>query len=323
MKKVKGVLNKIRYRINYFATNLTGWIISKRLIKENPGKIIILSDRGVGDRVFMLAYLKKWAELYNINNWVILTSGSKNILHKIFSLEDDRLIILSEYAYQKMNLFCMSVLGCHFRMKHPEILYVNALNYFRGTKFLVNPCFFNYSLLTKAVYKIPQITEPIECVRWSLNKVHNILQKYEILKTKRWIFINPYANSCDHTPVSFFQKIADYFIEKGCSVLCSVIKDQKSLKGTRSISLPLDEAFAVCEACGTVIGARSGFMDLMAFTNARIICIDNRAYEYSDLFRLEDCWLRNRDIRTFYYNADNEDEEIIQIVDFALGEACR
>lgn len=293
-----------------------GWYIIKKMIKSNPEKVLILSDLGIGDRVFMLAYLKAWANYYNKNAWGIIVVNPDDQLYQCFSISHDRLIPISYKKYKHIYTFYTSVFGERFRRQHEEILFVNALGFFRGNRLLVNPCAFIFSTLTKAIYRLPQDTPPTKCMMKKESDLLERLRNEEGINFDRAILVNPYANSCNQTPIFFFQKIVDKLIQGGFSILCSTVEDQKPLVGTLGVFFPINEAFVLCETCRAVIGARSGFMDLMAFSNANIICIDNHDYKYSDLFRLETNWPMNPHIRTFYYETGDADKKIKEIVDY-------
>lgn len=312
---MKNCLRKIQTKLYYLWMFFSGRLYLKKLIRKNPGRKLVLTDVGVGDQVFMLAYLEKWARYYHIENWAILAVNSKDALYKSFSIEENRLIKVTEQKDKQVNLFCASTLGRKFRIQHSEIMLANALGYFQETWLLNNPCIFDFASLTKAVYRIPQDTEPSACAGCEMEKLLCSLRKQGITELGKSIIINPYAISCDQTPISFFRKIADNLVKQGFSVFCSAVENQTPLSGTIKVDLPLDEMFTLCNVCGMLIGARSGFMDLMAFTDADMICISNRDYEYSDLFQLEKCWPRNPKIHSVNYNASNEDMIVNQIVE--------
>lgn len=319
-KRISTICNKIYNKCYSLRAWIIGFITIKRIIRNNSGMKLLLTDIGVGDQVFMLAYVEKWATLYNIEQWRLVTPNSKIDLYKCFSISDDRQILVSDRLCHMLNLFCVSGFGYRFRKNHPEVLFVNAFGYFRGDRLLTSPCLFSFSMLTKAVYKIPQDTEPHEWMGRTIVDKQIILYKYKIDVPEKTVLINPYANSCNKTPFSFFQKIADLLIRRGYPVICSVIGNQVPLEGTRGISFSLDEALTICEACNAVIGARSGFMDLVAFTSNKIICIDNRNYDFSDLFCLESCWPKNHNIRTIYYDESDENSEIEQIAEYVQND---
>ena len=303
-------------RLAKLVNSLCGWHTIKKLMKENPGKILITSDMGIGDRVFMLAYLNAWSDYYKIDTWGILVVNPDDPLYQCFSVSRDRLISVSKRKHKQICEFYSSVFGNRFRRQHQEILYANALAYFRGNRLLVNPCAFLFSTLTKAVYRIPQDTVPPKCIKKKKSDLLERLRDENGINFAQTILVNPYACSCNQTPIFFFQNIVDKLIQEGFSILCSTVGDQKPLAGSLGIYFPIDEAFALCESCRAVIGARSGFMDLMAFSNANIICIDNHDYQYSDLFRLEDNWPMNPHIRTFYYETRDVESKIKEIVDY-------
>ena len=272
---MKNDLRKRQTGLRYLWMVLCGKIEIKKIIKKNPGRKLILSDIGVGDQVFMLSYLKKWVKYYHINDWKILAINTKDSLYKSFFITENRMIKITTKKCRQIDLFCASAFGRRFRMRHSEIMLVNALGYFRGTWLLENPCIFDFASLTKAVYRIPQATEPSACTGCEVEKLLCSLREQGITE----------------------------------------LGNQTSLNGTIRVDLPLDEMFTLCNTCGMLIGARSGFMDMMAFTDADIICISNKNYEYADLFQLEKCWPQNPKIKTIYFDDSNENMIVNQIVE--------
>ena len=315
MKNDLRLIKRLTGHVLYLWMIFCGKINIKKIIRQDPKRKLVVSDRGVGDRVFMLAYLKKWAEYYHFEKWAILAINSKDSLYKSFLIEESRMIKITAKKYLQINLFCDSIFGRRFRKSHSEVLMANPFSYFNGAWLLDNPCIFDFASLTKAVYHIPQDTEPSECVGCEAEDLLRRLDEQGITELEKCIVINPYAVSCSQTPISFFQKIADALVKEGFSVLCSAVGEQMSLDGTIRVDLRLDEMFTLCNTYGMLIGARSGFMDMMAFTEADIICISNEDYEYADLFCLEKCWPQNPKIHTIYYNDSGEDEIVSQIVD--------
>ena len=307
--------NKMIARLCYLRKVIYGKQNLKKLIRKYPKTKLVLTDIGIGDQTFMLAYVKKWALYYNIDNWAILAINTKDALYNSFSIEEKRLIKLSAEKYKQINIFCASIFGMRFRKNNSEVIFANALGYFHETLFLINPCIFDFATLTKVAYRIPQDTKPSECVGCKMEKLLYSLHKHGVTEFKKSIIINPYAISCNYTPISFFQKITDNLVKQGFSVLCSAVGNQETLNGAIGIDLPLDEMFTLCNKCGMLIGARSGFMDMMAFTDADIICISNENYEFADLFQLEKCWTQNTKIQTIYFNASAEDRIVTQIVE--------
>ena len=312
---MRNILKKIVARLRRVWMIFCGRKALKKIVRQYSGNIIVLTDRGIGDQVFMLAYLKKWASYYQIDNWKVLAINSNDAVYKSFDIDENKLIKIPAKKDEQINIFCTCIYGNRFRRHHPEVLVANAFGYFLGRHLLDNPCIFDFASLTKAVYRVPQDTESSKCVGCETEDLLRRLGEQGITELKKCIVINPYAFSCDQTPISFFQKIADALAKEGFSVLCSAIGEQIHLDGTVRVDLRLDEMFTLCNACGMLIGARSGFMDMMAFTDANIICISNEDYEYADLFRLEKCWQQNPNIRTVYFNALDEDKIVTQVVD--------
>lgn len=306
--------SKVRFYVNYIKVSIFGWKIARKLISNHPGKILIITDSGIGDQVFALAYLRSWEKYNKIDSWALLTNNSKNPLYRCFAINEDHLITLPQSDYENYLEYSNTIFGKKFRDSHDELLSTNVLTYFRGNRLLENPCIFDCSTLTKAILRIPNESEPFGCISHIQGDTLARLQKNGVGDLRKTVLINPYATSCNQTPFRFFQKIADELEKEGFAVITSIMGNQKSLQDTLGICLQLDEVPAFCEACGMIIGARSGFMDLAALSDAKIICIDNEDYEFRDLFRLEKCWPSNNQICTYTYREETEDTDVAKIV---------
>ena len=293
---------------------LHGHNIAYRIIKKYKGYKIVSIYSGVGDRVFALAYLKSYLSKNNISKYKIVSATPENAVYRYFGFDKDILIFLPKKKMLSLNAFYTSDWGFSFRHRYPELLSISADAYMRTDFFNYSELFY-YSDVIKTIFKLPLSTEASKVNVYNISSEHMKLFETKELVKGRTIIINPYANSCNQVPIGFFQKISDKLKTYGVLVVTSVVGAQRPLDGTKGIDFELIEAIDFCNKCGFVIGQRSGFMDLISFSQARIICVDSILYPHSELFRLEKCWPRNKNIVTVRYGSSDEEK----LIDFTVS----
>lgn len=305
----------------YIRGVIFGYYYARKIIHQYPQSTVLIGYAGIGDRVFMLSYVNAFKIENNVNNVKIVSSDPNNIIYKYFGIQDSDLIRMSYKKMTIINEFFTTDWGYRFQMRDKRILPVSIDPYVRRTLFDFND-YILHSDIVKQIYRIP-----LETIPWSVkyNVMSVVSQKcfsdnmFEIGKT---ILINPYANSCKGIPLSFFQAVANAINAMGYRVITSLNSNQVALEGTYGFKFPLSDALDLCSKCGIVIGARSGFMDLITYSKAKIICIDNMNYPHCALFLLEECWKQNDNIKTFHWNGANQDillEQILITVKSYLG----
>ena len=138
------------------------------------------------------------------------------------------------------------------------------------------------------------------------------IERYN-LKDKKTVFLNPYAISVSLDVSQLFEHLAEKLANNGYKVITlTANQNQKAIKGTQALTCTLIEAFHLINSYGCVVALRSGFLDLMAFTNAKIICINDAEYEDKYFWNIEQYGV-NYDCHTIEYNG-NEEMAIQQIL---------
>lgn len=306
----------------YIRSVIFGYYYAREIIHQYPQSTVLIGYAGIGDRVFMLSYVNAFKTENNIKNVKIISSDPNNIIYKYFGIQDSDLIRMSYKKMTIINEFFTTDWGYRFQMRDKRFLPVSIDPYVRRTLFDFND-YILHSDIIKQIYRIPLDTIP---KKFKYNSMSAISQKYfsdnefEIGKT---ILINPYANSCKGIPLFFFQVIADAINTMGYKVITSLNNNQVALENTYGFKFPLSDALDLCSKCGIVIGARSGFMDLITYSEAKIICIDNVDYPHCSLFLLEECWKQNSNIKTFHWNRNSQNvllEQILLTIKDYLGE---
>lgn len=301
-------------RINKIYDLFYGHAVACKIIKRYKGYKIISIYSGVGDRVFVLAYLKSYLIRDKISKYKIVSAAPENAVYKYFGIEKENLIFLPKKRMLSLNAFYTSDWGFSFRHRHPELLSISADAYMRSDFFNYSELFY-YSDVIKTIFKLPLSTAASKINVYNISSELMALFETGELISGRTVIINPYANSCGEVPSCFFQKISDKLRTCGFVTITSTIGSQRPLDGTKGIDFKLIEAVDFCNKCGFVIGQRSGFMDLISFSQAGIVCVDSILYPHSELFRLEKCRPQNEHIVTVRYGSYDEEK----LIDFAVS----
>lgn len=297
---------------------IDGHFTARRLIRKYPGCKIISTYSGVGDRVFVLAYLKNYLELFNINNFMVVSATPDNAVYQYFGVDNRHIFFLDKKRMLNLNEFYTSDWGFSFRHRHPELLSISIDAYMRLDLFDYSELFY-YSDVVKSIFKLPLDSKPAKATKFEISDRIKKFFTMGKIEQGQTVVINPYANSCSEVPMSFFQIISARLASVGFHVVTSTIGEQEPLAGTIGIDFQLIEALDFCEKCGYVIGQRSGFMDLISFSEANIICVDAVSYPHSEMFKLEKCWPQNPNITTARYGSEEDNKLIDSIIEIIIG----
>ncbi len=288
-----------------------GWFVAKRILRKHNDYIIFSTYTGVGDRVFLLAYIEEYKKLYD-KNIKIISCNTENPVYNIFGISESELVKVAKKDVIALNEFYKTDIGNRFRRMHPRLLSVTVDAYVR-TDLIDYRDFVYYSDVVKAILKIPKdyIPKRIDSFQLSANCQRQICEAE--IRTNGMVLLNPYSNSCNYIALSFFQTIADRLIENGYTVITSIYENQECLKGSFGLRFGLEDAIPLANHCKIVIGARSGFMDLISFSGTPIICVDNVLYQHNYLFCLEKCWKDNSKIFTVHWDRNAEGRSINEV----------
>lgn len=296
---------------------LFGKIIANRIIKANPGKTLIFTMENIGDQCMELAYAKQFKENNGIKHLAVITSNPNHALFSYFHNSYDSLITVTKKDIDILLKFFKSDIGQLYRRSHPQIICAFYTAYVRSDLLLNNP-YIRLSDIEKQIFHLAPDTVPADIVGISHpDWIKELLNNKQIIKGKT-VLLNPYANSCSGVPMSLFESLAAEFKNRGFCVITGIHAGQTPVKGTEGLDFPLENTIELVEECGYVVGLRSGFMDLCAFSHARILVLDSDSYELADATRLEDWWPQNRRIRTFRY--ENVKNNIQMIAEYIFEE---
>lgn len=286
--------------------------IATRIIRDNPDSVMVFTNDRVGDTCIQLAWAKQFKEHNNIKRLVCVTTKSMAGLAGYFDHVVDDFYYISKEDLAILFKFYKSDIGLVFYRRHPELICTFMTAHVRND-IVKNPSFLNFATVTKAIYHLPASEKPFPVKQGDGDKARALIQS-GVIVPQRTVLLNPNAKTIVQTPFSFFVEVAKRLQVKGYKVITSVHGDEPAIPETESIDFSLIEAIEIANACGFVVGARSGFLDLLAFSDARIISIDNDQYDYSDYFDILAWDVGNR-IKNVMYCQSCENQIIDEIVD--------
>ncbi len=323
--KYNGLKKTVRNRIKTWGGAWWGaWIFAK-LLRRNKHTHYVVVPPGIGDTICALAFLRAYREKEKLSH-VTLVGGAnttKQLCAFYGDLVDD-LIILSRNADLSLLYFPGTYFGqwlCAYSCR-PRITIAHYLCNIPQRNVWDNSYFCLQDFIKCMSYQIGPDALP-EHPHVPQVDVSKLIRRYGVEKDKT-VFLNPYANAVKLDVKNLFKHIAEALIERGYRVLTLTAHEaQHPVEGTQALLCDLSEAFRLAEYGGTLIGLRSGFLDLMVFAKCRMIPIDDDAYGRKEFFKLEK-WGVNKDCHTVTYKTEEQAlAEILEKMEiFAGGESC-
>ncbi len=93
------------------------------------------------------------------------------------------------------------------------------------------------------------------------------------LSKGKTIIVAPYANSVEELPIQFWEELVKRLIKMGYYVFTNVSGNQKAIKGSKSIKIPLSQLGNYLEFAGYFISLRSGLCDIVGHSICKQIVI--------------------------------------------------
>lgn len=237
-------------------------IWKKKNIKKDADIQYFFCPSGIGDTLYVLAYMKEYKNIYPNKKIYFIIKESHKFLVNMYSEYIDNVLIPSKFYFKILEQY-LKVNG-----KNSKIIYAHPF------KIIYDPCKIlgikNICLLDlyKVLLEIPidsKYCKPhISYVQKAKIKIENGINDKSIL-------LCPYCVSIPMIDKQVWEFIADYYIKKGYKVFTNVKdENEKSIKGTYPINLKLDDFCAVVEEFKHIYAIRSGLCDLMAFFDVKL-----------------------------------------------------
>lgn len=247
-------------------------------ISEDKDRLYLFSLRGIGD--FLIAGGLSYAvqKRKNKKSTVLVISDKKYDLRVLFpnvtgfiKLSGDDIPKFTAYFewtanYEGDNYICAS-----FQKHNDQYLWDENLNMLDRFK--------------KDALKIPIDTPFVYPIidEISAESAAEINEQY-ILDKERTIILLSYANSFKKTlNKEFWLKMAQRLKEKNYIVYTNVAGEEQPIEGTEPFKVSFNELYYVTDKVKCFIGLRSGVLDFLAMTDAKILNITPFPYWYWDI----------------------------------------
>lgn len=186
---------------------------------------------------------KKVGEMFNWKNIVVLNVEESDALvqfSRTIGLKEAKVDILNDCFIQTVNRRLRAYKNLDFRRIFQREV-------------------FNQSITDKVKLK-EKLQNDTDIIRYAEEK--------GIIKGKT-VILSPYANTVSIIPSEIWEKIAEYFIEKGYKVFTnSSSPEEPVIDGTEPICAPFAYMRQVIEYAGVFIAVRSGLCDIIAAADA-------------------------------------------------------
>ncbi|MBQ9828383.1 MAG: hypothetical protein IJM62_06850, partial [Lachnospiraceae bacterium] len=156
--------------------------------------------------------------------------------------------------------------------------------------------------------RIPQRDSDCLFAEYGIRKGHTVL-------------LSPYAGHAEDIPMLFWRKLAEWLKREGYCVCTNISGEEKSIEGTKGLSLDYSEVIDFVDKAGVFIGLRSGLCDIIAPTSARMAVIYpnqmfTRSVDYYNYFSLEKMGLREENLLEMIWSRGDENYYMEKIASF-------
>jgi hypothetical protein len=159
----------------------------------------------------------------------------------------------------------------------------------------------------------------------------NVIEKAQNagLDINKFVFIAPFANSCETLSDNFWQKLINAIIKEGYDIYINCMQDKKAqYKGTKSFYLSFSEVLVLAQKAVKIIGLRSGLCEILAttkrpmdiiytdFKDGRVLFEKLSSAKVLLTFSLKFLPIQNAHIKEYDYNAAKEDDLLNNLLEF-------
>lgn len=279
-----------------------------RKFRKDQETTYIVCPFGIGDTLFVAMLIRAFKDHHNKKKVCLIVKENHRNLPDFFDSVDTKIVsnkavkALALYA-RELNVFTSD----NFRYGHfiqfgwPEpgqLLGVKNINLID----IYKACVLN--IPNSARFEYPNV-----CV----SQQEFITYKSEYGKYDKVVLLMPYAVTIQRLDLEFWEKLAQYYLENGCTVFTNVKDDsEQPIQGTLGVNLPLKELFVVSRNFKwKCIALRSGICDLLAFSDIELITIYENEISRA-AWNMENLQLPNRCMKDFVLNGNVSIEENIE-----------
>lgn len=262
-----------------------------------------------GDIYILSSYINEYLAKNQFDDYVIFVIGDKLVeILKSFNIEN---VVMIDQEEMSDLVCCASLLN-----KVSEKLLIKITQPYYCHTYLFRNIDGYSNLHFSDYYKLCLLKLDQEVIS-TKPKIDKKTKEYEKeLANNKSVIIAPYSNSLPNINNRFWEILVQKFLDKGYLVLTNAVTQEEAIKGTKHINFKLSEVVKMCELCGAVISARSGFSDISAHAECKnVVIYPDKACGYGkviDVYSIKGL-STNRNILEIEYIESNI-EDIIETI---------
>ena len=287
------------------------------LMRRQEDTYYVVLPLTLGDTMLALSYLSEFKRQKGISHvTAVCTSNYVHRLCKYYPDTVDAVACRKEWELRMLRGFVDSLPGEYFSALYQDRVTFVFLTCNVSMRTLWDNPTIDFPMYAKAIlYKIGMSSQP-ELPQIPATDISDFVQRYNLIKEKT-VFLNSAANSVHCDVGELLAAVATELTQKGYRVVTLTANEREQpVQGTLAIPCTLEEAFALVGYGGMLIGIRSGFLDLMVYSDCKIISVVDEGYGLKDMCRIERLGV-NPDCHTVVYDGDSETslKEIVSLAE--------
>lgn len=268
-------------------------LIEKIKIKGRLGQDnrvgVILPFMGLGDVYYAISALDYFNKKILAQKKLILISGSK-YLNQIFSY----------FSHGNFDCEALSIRPSEHKLLHS----VETSIFLKYKDFILH--WSSNEEIYNILHNNTQFLTPLVFPRFPDFDANFYINNYNITP-KKTFFIVPIANYIKPLPVYFWNCCAEIFKLLGYDVLFNVPDNIAKEYNGKNCFVPLKDAVGLVDLCGNIFAMRTGFIDFISTTKAKMIIFSTKHWISIDkVYHINN--INNR-IKTIYYDSSLDFEK--------------
>lgn len=261
-----------------------------RFFRNKRTHYIVICDH-IGDFLITMGFLNAYRSTNHLNHvTVCITPKFVELLPLYRNTYDDFQCYSPKTIYKILALGATNF-GIHALKKLKNITLINPADAFTEESF-------------EYVMRYPQLSLK-DCIQYGclnlkttncfyLPKIHkeSCIKKPRNFTLGKTVLLSPFSRAAELIADDLFICLAQHLKETGFTVLTNLSEpDHIPIPGTQGVYYSLTEITSLVECGGYVVGARSGLLDLLAYTDCRMVAIypaDDSYMNFFDLSMLPD-----------------------------------
>lgn len=239
-----------------------GMITLDHMRKHYPTEhFVVCPYCALGDVYMAMSFLQSYCEKNNIQDVVIILIG--NACKQVAEMFGSKKITLLEKS--QMDEFVQAIIYTNEQnsiIAHHDCPYTDNSIKWLNKHFLSFVNFYKYS-----VYGLSEIAEQSKPTSY-----HKYDNSDNIPKGKS-VILAPYSKSIVCASDEFWIKTAQNYSNNGFNVYTNVVGNEKEIKGTKPLRIPISQILSAVEHAGIFIGMRSGLCDVIDTANCKKVVV--------------------------------------------------